>query len=707
MKTQSPSPNAVKSIKDLFVALSLIAAACLLSVLPGYAQEKTQSSQDADSRAFVHKNDLVNQLPAGANRYAIIIGVDKYLNPGINQLTGASYDAHNLANALAKYAGFKRENMWEYTSDAKSPGELPTGVNILDKLDELKGQIPKNGMLLVSFAGHGIEQDGNAYLLPYDAAPGESALKKYAISIPELKTHISMTGAGQVILILDSCRDDPFPKGRTTVKEDNPVTQNLVNQAKFDRLNNDISATLTLYAASPGQRAWEDTKNKGGYFTTALVEALSSEQLADEKGNITLGKVLDYLASVVPERVGRSRIGRVQKPYTNIDNYDGTKLVIAQITPKPKPVLEVAKGGPVSLPAPPLPAVPTTGKLILSAEPNSKLRLTPEGGGAPREILIPADQRLVSVPDLLPGTYSAVVTREGYEPVTEQVKIVAGKDANLGVVLKLATFPVTFSTNLSKGSVEYRAEGEPSSRVAPIQPDHKASLPLLAAGRYTYEVKTDDADFATKKGEFTVPVSGAVVVELERTSTGDFHEDLMHLNPGNWTGSMLSKKGYSVSVQGSGVAFTTDDRFRHYAGFQLLAQNVQLVDGVAASLALRVQDQNNYYLVQVTGAKSEKPYTLRTFVVRNGEVTPLADVPFPKHEIVKSQFNVTLTLVGQRLSVKLQDAATLIDFNHVLEVLDPGNTFQKGAVGVASLKGEIFQLGMFDVCVKCIDQPKP
>jgi hypothetical protein len=686
--------------------------------LPSRAQDKAQSPQDAGQRALVMPTNAqgkIVKLANEANRYALIIGINKY-DKDISPLAGAANDAESLRTALKEHAGFAEDHITVLTSDA--PREKPTRSNIIGALSSLKGRVGGKGLLLVYFAGHGLTIKNESYLLPADTQASLDDVPDTALRVSALKDKIDATDAGQVILIMDACRDDPFAgPSRGGVGSENRQEQTFMNAVDFGERNNSIRASVTLYSASPGQRAWEykpkdkDEKAAYGYYTKVLVEALTTTNAANDDGDITLKSLTDYLTSHVPERVRDStkRADAIQVPtYQGGGSFDAGNLVIAHVTPKPKPVLAVAKGSPVSLPIPPAPVAPTTGKLsFTSSAPGAKLHLTPEGGGAPRDVSLLADQRHVSVPDLKPGTYNADITREGYEPVTKlPVKIVAGEEFPLDVPLKLATYPVTFSTNVSVGSIMYGAENETSKLVATIRPDHTASLSPLPAGRYTYEVKTDDDEFSTEKGIFTVPDSSTHVVTLERTSKRTLSIDLATLPSGEW-GPVLSKKPFAGLVKGRGVAFTPDEKFRHYADLTLMAQNVQMIDDVAASFALRAQDQNNYYLVQITGAKSEKPYALRTFVVRDGEATPLGDIPLTDKGVVKSQFNVTLTLVGQKLSVELNNALTAVKFNSGPEVLDPGNTFQKGAVGVASLKGETFQLGVFYVCVECLHQQKP
>jgi len=72
----------------------------------------------------------------------------------------------------------------------------PTRVNILRRLSNLSTAVPKDGLLLISFAGHGMERGGQAFLLPADAQISDqiSFLEETAISINRVKERIKETG---------------------------------------------------------------------------------------------------------------------------------------------------------------------------------------------------------------------------------------------------------------------------------------------------------------------------------------------------------------------------------------------------------------------------------------------------------------------------------------------------------------------------------
>src|SRR5437588_604058 len=176
----------------------------------------------------------VKVLPAIGKRYAVVIGVDQYADTQITTLGGASNDAKTLANALIQYAGFPSEQVTLLASDQPAERQ-PTRGNILRRLSNMAAVVPPDGLLLLSFAGHGIERSGQAFLLPADAQVSDDVelLEQTAINVSQIKERIKKIGVTQVLLILDACRNDPV--GRANA--DNPLTPAYTRGFNFDVRN--------------------------------------------------------------------------------------------------------------------------------------------------------------------------------------------------------------------------------------------------------------------------------------------------------------------------------------------------------------------------------------------------------------------------------------------------------------------------------------
>ena len=126
------------------------------------------SAQNDNRRLVTKRTETVIALPAQAKRWALDIGVDQYRDSQISSLKGAANDARTLAAALVKYAGFPRDQVILLATDQPEERQ-PTRINILRRLSNLAAVVPQDGLLLVSFAGHGMERQGRAFLIPSDA----------------------------------------------------------------------------------------------------------------------------------------------------------------------------------------------------------------------------------------------------------------------------------------------------------------------------------------------------------------------------------------------------------------------------------------------------------------------------------------------------------------------------------------------------------
>jgi tetratricopeptide (TPR) repeat protein len=268
----------------------------------------------------------INTLPIGPKRWALVIGVDKYQDPQISPLKGSDNDARLIADALVRYAGFPKDQVILLSTDQPLERQ-PTRVNILRRLSNLSTAVPKDGLLVVSFAGHGMERGGQAFLLPSDAQISDqiSFLEETAISTNRVKDRIKETGVSQVVLLLDACRNDPG--GRADAP--NPLTNAYTNAFNFDVRNREVQAFATVYATGIGQRAYEYTEKKQGYFSWALVEGLKGAA-ANEKGEVTLSQLVKFVQDTVPKRLAID-LGstKQQKPFAVIEGYRADELVVA------------------------------------------------------------------------------------------------------------------------------------------------------------------------------------------------------------------------------------------------------------------------------------------------------------------------------------------------------------------------------------------
>lgn len=287
------------------------------------------SAQPQTSGRLLTHPESVSTLPAKNKRWALLIGVDRYEDSNISSLSGAANDVNSLKDTLVKHAGFSQDQI-VVLSTSEPAERQPTRKNILKRLSNLSGLVPKDGLLLVSFAGHGIDRNGRAFLIPSDATLTEdlNLLEETAVSVNRVKQRIKDIGVQQVIILLDACR--AYPTGRSD--SSNPLTAAFTNGFSFDVRNREVNAFVVLYATAVGYRAYEYGEKHQGYFSWAIAQALSGAA-ANDRGEVTLQALVKYLEDKVPKLVALDYGAKViQKPFADIEGYRADELVLAVAT---------------------------------------------------------------------------------------------------------------------------------------------------------------------------------------------------------------------------------------------------------------------------------------------------------------------------------------------------------------------------------------
>lgn len=138
-------------------------------------------------------------LPASAraaDRVALVIGMGAYET--VVALDNTTRDAIGVSDTL-KAIGF------EVTTLVDVPG-----ADLRKTLDDFAFRAETAELAMVYFAGHGVEVQGENFLIPVDAkVTSNRDIQRQSVSLKELLAAVD--GARKMrIVILDSCRDNPF-----------------------------------------------------------------------------------------------------------------------------------------------------------------------------------------------------------------------------------------------------------------------------------------------------------------------------------------------------------------------------------------------------------------------------------------------------------------------------------------------------------------
>lgn len=202
--------------------------------------------------------------PAHAKRIALVIGNDIYEN--VTKLQKAVNDADAVSSTLTDigFAASLHKNL-----DRRAMNSA---------IAAFTAKIEKDDEVLFFFSGHGISVRGENYLLPTDVpavTPGqEGFITREAFAEEEIITSIKERGARVAILILDACRNNPFPKNGT---------RSLGRAKGLGRTSAPPSGTFIMYSAGVGQEALDrlsdDDPHPNSVYTRKLIPLMKEQGL--------------------------------------------------------------------------------------------------------------------------------------------------------------------------------------------------------------------------------------------------------------------------------------------------------------------------------------------------------------------------------------------------------------------------------------------
>ncbi|NVN84653.1 MAG: caspase family protein [Rhodopseudomonas sp.] len=186
------------------------------------------------------------------NRVALVIGQSAYR--AVTTLPNPANDAKAIGQMLGD-AGF------EVTSASDlSQNELRERVSDFAAKVAAKGP---DTVALMFYAGHGLQIDGENYLVPIDVDPKREAdIPLQAVRLNDILNTLTSVPSKTRIILLDACRNNPFPEINKTAGR---------GLAHVD-VKLGAAGTLLAFSTAPGAEA-EDGSGANSPYTTALLKA--------------------------------------------------------------------------------------------------------------------------------------------------------------------------------------------------------------------------------------------------------------------------------------------------------------------------------------------------------------------------------------------------------------------------------------------------
>ena len=196
------------------------------------------------------------------SRLALVIGQSAYKS--VPALPNPINDAKAVAQMLTD-SGF----------EVSTASDLSQS-QIRDQLSAFAGKVASKGgdsIALIFYAGHGVQIDGENFLVPVDIDPKrESDIPIQAVRLNDVLNTLTSAPSKMRILMLDACRNNPFPEISKSAGGGLAIID-----AKIGAPN-----TFLSFSTSPGAIA-EDGRGDNSPYTTALLAAAKEANIPIEE----------------------------------------------------------------------------------------------------------------------------------------------------------------------------------------------------------------------------------------------------------------------------------------------------------------------------------------------------------------------------------------------------------------------------------------
>lgn len=161
---------------------------------------------------------LVDRIVNQSVYYALIIGIEEYVDDRLPDLTNPINDCEQLHRTLVENYTFKEENIILLKNASRR--------TMIRSLDELVNQVTPHDNLLIYYAGHGLwdEKSDNGYWLPSDAEIDE---KTNWVRNSAVVDYLKEINSKHTLLIADACFGGSIFQSRSPSQNEDVVFEKL------------------------------------------------------------------------------------------------------------------------------------------------------------------------------------------------------------------------------------------------------------------------------------------------------------------------------------------------------------------------------------------------------------------------------------------------------------------------------------------------
>ncbi|MBN1343516.1 MAG: caspase family protein [Phycisphaerae bacterium] len=245
-----------------------------------------------------------------SERYALIIGISAYGDgERITELPYAKMDALRLRDVLLQNGAFEPNHVYLLANgfEDNEPDGIrpPTRPEILQVTNHVLQSARHEDLVLLFFAGHGVEVSQTPYLITADTKM--EVVKETAIKIADLNAKFEESKAGFILRLFDACRR-PFAQARGVMET--------MSRGLEEAILKTAKGWASFSSCSSGEMAHESNEFEQGVFSYYVCEGLQGKAVNDNS-RVTLERLVDYVKTSVDNWCDRQTLS--QTPHFQSD----------------------------------------------------------------------------------------------------------------------------------------------------------------------------------------------------------------------------------------------------------------------------------------------------------------------------------------------------------------------------------------------------
>jgi hypothetical protein len=261
-------------------------------------------------------DDAAQTTPQGPEaRVALVIGNSSYQNAA--QLTNPGNDAQSMAQLLNS-AGFEVISATDLTQNDM--------IKVVQDFSAKVAARGPNTVAMVYYAGHGVQLEGENYLIPIDAkVSSPSELVNGSVRLVDVMATLEAIPSRVRIVVLDACRNNPFPS--------------VVDAGRGLAIVDAPNGSIVGYSTAPGTPAQDGIDGHSPYTSAFL-------RLAREP-NLPIEKLFKRVRLEVNHATEGEQTPWESSSLTSEFYFFGDTAVAATRAPEQGPVVQMASNLPM------------------------------------------------------------------------------------------------------------------------------------------------------------------------------------------------------------------------------------------------------------------------------------------------------------------------------------------------------------------------